>query len=170
MSGFESKLGLFSDLTNFVLLFLTVNSKACSQTSQFFVEYSVCNQWGSTSPTEEFTYLGLSDFSLLNTERVLGLIQYHIHKKSCRNFSLSLFKSSNCSEIWQASLQHWLFFLESGTSISTSNHMGLRLCDIFQRYLLSDIKTGLRQQHTKLKWSHGSNLLLQPSKTCINNR
>ena len=32
------------------------------------------------------------------------------HKKSCRNFSLSLFESSNCSEIWQASLQHWLFF------------------------------------------------------------
>ena len=31
------------------------------------------------------------------------------------------------------------------------------------------IETGLRQQHTKLKWSHGSSLLLQPSKTCINN-
>ena len=32
----------------------------------------------STSPTEEFTYLGLSDLSLLNTEQVLGLIQYQM--------------------------------------------------------------------------------------------
>ena len=42
--------------------------------------FIVCNQWDyglTTSPTEEFTYLGLSDFSLLNTEQVLGLIQYH---------------------------------------------------------------------------------------------
>ena len=30
--------------------------------------------------------------------------------------------------------------LKSGTSISTSNHMGLRLCDIFQHDLLWDIK------------------------------
>ena len=28
--------------------------------------------------------------------------------------------------------------------------MGLRLCEIFQHDLLSDIKTGLRQQHTKM--------------------
>ena len=34
--------------------------------------------FNSTSPTEEITYLGLSDLSLLNTEQVLGLIQYDI--------------------------------------------------------------------------------------------
>ena len=105
--------------------------------------------FNSTSPTEEFTYLGLSDLSLLNTEQVLGLIQYHIRSpvaifcQASSSLPIALkFDRHLCSTDW--------FLKKSGTSISTSNHMGLRLCDIFQHDLLWDIKTGLRQQHTKL--------------------
>ena len=116
--------------------------------------------FNSTSPTEEFIYLGLSDLSLLNTEQVLGLIQYHI---SCMSqfFAKPLPVFQLLWNLTGISAALFDFFLKSGTSISTSNHLGLRLSDIFQHDLSWDIKTGFRQQHTKLKWSHGSNLLLQ---------